>query len=197
MPVTDMDETARRLHAQYQQRQQYDHLFAAERDHLESRLRDLEAKNTDLLMQVRDAERKIIRLETVAEYETRNKGRRAKGSGGMKGQRNRVVFHVTATMTDHESACLLGQTLIEERGPESSKSMKVTAWGVNGNVLGFVVDYTVVGGHPADIWRDGVGQRPGMLNRVTERLGVTVLEVECKQHLRERVEDDQMPSEGL
>lgn len=195
MIAVDMGERVRRVHEQMKQSKQdnLSHLFAQQRDRLEAEIRDLEAKNWDLLIQLREAERNVMRLESVID----KKERRASSRGVKKGQRNRVVFHVTATMEDQPSACLLGQTLADTRGPESGKSMLVTDWGVNGSTLGFIVDYTVVGGHPADIWRDDPSPtRQGMLNRVATGLGVDVVSVDCKQHLRERVEEDQMPSEG-
>lgn len=180
----DMGDAARRIHEQHQQRKQYDHLFAAERDRLQATIRDLEARNLDLLMQIREAERKVTRLETIADHDARKKERRAKGSGVMKGQRNRVVYDMRWSV-DGDAVAVRDAMLRRY----SDGTFVVTNAQVIGNDLWLWATHVVVGGCRDDALR--------RIKRACRDAGAElVADPEIEILSREPVQDDQMPSDG-
>lgn len=190
----DMGETARRINEESQLRKQYDYLFAAERARLEQQVHDLEARNADLSVKLGEYRSKVSRLESAAAYAERKKSR---GSGPKPKERNRVIYWVTACLDSDaaELGAVLWQTR-RKRGDGPEDGMKVVTYAAEGNVLKLVIDYTVKGGNPQDIWREEGSGRPGMLNRVAARLGVQVLDIECDERSRVPVDDSELPSNG-
>lgn len=175
----DVGENARRIADEQRIRTEYAHLFdevrrtaSIEANHLRGEVRRLEA---DLAKAKQDLRFKKIEFDELRAEQSR----RGTASRAAAKKRNRVVFLVTANVTD---AQLMMETLWRERQPGSGVSMLVTAAEVEGRTLRFVVDYTVKGGHPADVER--------MLNKTAARIGTEVIEIECEQKLREEVEDD-------
>ena len=97
-----------------------------------------------------------------------------------RGQRNRVVFGVVATLD--QPAQPLGDLIWGERHPGTHKAMTVTWWVAERNILQLAIDYTVIGGAPSDVKR--------MLDKGAKHLGVGVLDVSCDTLLREPLQDD-------
>jgi len=138
-------------------------------------LRELREAKFRMETELRELRSHVDRLESRRPSVRRSAGKPRK-------QRNRVIYHVTAVVSDRADDLLA--LLWQQRNPATDVSMKVAAGSVvNATTLRFVIDYTVKGGYPADVVR--------MLEKTARGLNISVLEVDCDEQSREPAESDE------
>ncbi|MCH1867064.1 hypothetical protein [Nocardioides sp. CFH 31398] len=110
-----------------------------------------------------------------------------KAGGGRPKGTVRCIYRVRVWLDSEADAVSMGDHLWADRyklDDEPEPGMKVRTWGHQGNMLKLVIDYTTKGNAASDIYRAGDPERPGMLNRVARRLGVTIRDAEVEEQSR-------------